>query len=67
MELNDLKMLAAASLLSGHVMTGSSDGGRTHFTVEPSPQDIAVAVSTAQRIWEEVLEQGRANRKRPGG
>lgn len=45
MELEDLKMLAAASLLSHKDMYAIS------------PEDISVAVTLAEAIWKEVLSR----------
>lgn len=57
MELEDLKMLAAASLLSGSVFAGTSNGGRTSEIMAPSAKVITAAVEVAQRIWDEVCKQ----------
>lgn len=57
MELTDLKLLAAASLLSGSVFAATSDGGRNSTIMAPSAKVIASAVEVAQRIWDEVLRQ----------
>ena len=63
MEINDLLMLAAASLLSGSVFTQSEDGGRSHQTVEPTQKDIEVAVKVAASIWSEVCKQRELRRE----
>jgi len=49
MELDELKLLAAASLLAGSITASS----------HPTDEGIAKAVRTAKRIWEEVLRQER--------
>jgi hypothetical protein len=59
MELNDLKLLAAASLLSGKIHEISSDGGRTSHMTLPTRAEIESAVECAQKIWLEVLRQDR--------
>jgi hypothetical protein len=57
MELIDLKMLAAASLLGGTIQEkGIAHGGRVF---EPTGKEIETAVRTTQKIWEEVLKQDR--------
>lgn len=57
MELEDLKMLAAASLMSGSVFAGSSNGGRTTDIMAPNNKTIEAAVEVAEKIWQEVLRQ----------
>lgn len=59
MELEELKTLAAASLISGSVFSSSSNGGRTSEIMAPNAKTIATAVEVAGRIWEEVLRQER--------
>jgi len=58
MELEDLKMLAAASLLGGSVHKGLRSNPNTPpYIVEPSDMEIEAAVRVAGKIWEEVLSQ----------
>lgn len=57
MELEDLKMLAAASLMSGSVFMRTNDGGRTIEIVSPTDKVVTVAVEVAQKIWDEVCKQ----------
>ena len=57
MELEDLEMLAAASLLAGKINTSSSNGGRTWAVSKPNDEEIIQAVCTARQIWKEVLKK----------
>jgi hypothetical protein len=61
MELQDLKLLVAGSLLGGSVKTRDTGirGKGVDSVSAPNDAEIAKAVSTAQRIWEEVLRQER--------
>jgi len=56
MSLEELKMLAAASLLSGRIRTVTRNGGRTHEIQSPSIGEISEAVLVADQIWNEVCE-----------
>lgn len=53
MQLEDLVMLSASSLLAGSVKTLSFG------VVSPSDKEVADAVRTAKRIWKETLQQQR--------
>lgn len=58
MDLNELKTLAAASLLAGSVTHRVSD----HVVLcYPSKDQIKLAVKVSQDLWEEVLRQDREN------
>lgn len=56
MDLNELKFLAAASILAGSVKPPSAD--RSGWTT-PNDKMIKLAVEAAQSIWDEVLRQDR--------
>lgn len=55
MELNELKSLMAASIVSGKLIQGSSYGKIKDIDYSV----ITDAVKCSQRIWEEVLRQER--------
>jgi hypothetical protein len=56
MELIDLKLLAAASLLAGSVHASSSN---TRKIVVPSFEEMEAAVRCAQLLWHQVIKQDR--------
>ena len=56
MTLDELKMLAAASLLSGRIRTVTGNGGRTHGIEVPNSREISEAVTVAGEIWDEICE-----------
>ena len=58
MQLNELKLLAAASLLAP-IKEVAISGGRSFAALGPSSNEIQTAVRTVQTIWEEVLRQER--------
>lgn len=55
MDLNSLKLLAAASLLGGSVR--EAQNGRNSNVYIPDPKTIEAAVEVAEEIWEEVLRR----------
>lgn len=60
MDLNELKCLAAASLLAGSVkLEQDVPDNRCRRFYGPTAVEISAAVSTAQSIWEETLRQER--------
>jgi hypothetical protein len=57
MDLNGLKFLAAASLLSGSVRAKLAGKSDRWTASEPLDVEIQAAVKVAGRIWDEVVEQ----------
>lgn len=56
MELHELKLLAAASLLAGEVQAASFEKSGCSA---PTQKQIELAVKVAGDIWDEVLRQDR--------